>query len=296
MKIVGKRPRRVLSEKSVAERLRSFEYAVRGELAIKAMEYDEIIKTGKHELPFDKVIYCNIGNPQQLGQKPITFTRQVISACLNPDLLKTDFLPADVKERAAFYLKNFGSTGAYSDSRGEVNIRKAVARYINRRDGKREDDEQYSNPNHIYLSGGASSSIHQVLELLIRHSTCGILIPIPQYPLYSATVPLLGGTSAHYFLNESNGWDLSLAELRRAVDEARNNGIDPRALVILNPGNPTGQCLSINNIEMIIDFAFQEGLVILADEVYQANIYHNKKPFHSFKSVLHGMGNDYKES
>jgi aspartate/methionine/tyrosine aminotransferase len=62
------------------------------------------------------------------------------------------------------------------------------------------------------------------------------MIPIPQYPLYSATVPLLGGTSAHYFLNEAQGWSLDINELKRAVHETRHKGIDPRALTILNPG------------------------------------------------------------
>lgn len=292
MKVV--RPRRVISACSISPRIKEFEYAVRGELAIKASEYMMQLKEGK-KLPFDEVVFCNIGNPQQLGQKPITFTRQVISTCENPALLETNFIPQDVKDRAREYLAEAKSTGAYTDSRGLLHVRKAVCRYINRRDGRDENDTTYTNPDLIFLSDGASPAIQQVLKLIIRHPTCGIMIPIPQYPLYSATVPLLGGSSGHYFLNESQGWSLDVKELKRAVHETRQKGIDPRALTILNPGNPTGQCLSVDNIESIIDFAYREGLVILADEVYQSNCYEKTKPFHSFKSVLHKMGQDYSD-
>jgi alanine transaminase len=69
------RPRRVINTSSISSRIKDFEYAVRGELAIKASEYVTQLKEGK-KLPFDEVVFCNIGNPQQLGQKPITFTRQ----------------------------------------------------------------------------------------------------------------------------------------------------------------------------------------------------------------------------
>lgn len=77
MKSIGKpiRPRKVVTLNSLQSQLRDFEYAVRGELAIKAGEYVQQLQQGK-KLPFSKVIYCNIGNPQQLGQQPITFTRQ----------------------------------------------------------------------------------------------------------------------------------------------------------------------------------------------------------------------------
>jgi aspartate/methionine/tyrosine aminotransferase len=206
--------------------------------------------------------------------------------------LETDIFPADVKERARAYLKD-GSTGAYSDSRGRLQIRKAVARYICKRDGF-DPDSEYANPEDIFLSDGASHAIKLVLSMIIRNSTCGVLIPCPQYPLYSASVPMLGGTTSSYYLNESKGWKLEINELKRAIQSTRNVGVDPRGLVILNPGNPTGQCLSLDNIQEIIDLAYREGMVILADEVYQSNIY-SDKPFYSFKSALHKMGEEYKD-
>jgi alanine transaminase len=68
----------VINLSSITGRIKDFEYAVRGELAIKASEYMMRLKEGE-KLPFDEVVFCNIGNPQQLGQKPITFTRQGIA-------------------------------------------------------------------------------------------------------------------------------------------------------------------------------------------------------------------------
>jgi aspartate/methionine/tyrosine aminotransferase len=121
------------------------------------------------------------------------------------------------------------------------------------------------------------------------------MISIPQYPLYSATIPCQGGTSIPYYLDESRGWGLDVRELRRSVAEAKSKGVEPRGIVVINPGNPTGSCLSIDNIAEIIDFASHEGLAILADEVYQLNIYNENKPFVSFKKVLHYMGEAYKD-
>jgi alanine transaminase len=68
-------------------------------------------------------------------------------------------------------------------------------------------------------------------------------VPIPQYPLYSATISLLQGHQMNYFLDESQGWSTTEEELQRSVDEARDAGVTPRALCVINPGNPTGQVL-----------------------------------------------------
>jgi len=83
-------------------------------------------------------------------------------------------------------------------------------------------------------------------------------------------------------------------ELQRSYDEAAKNGIETRALVIINPGNPTGQCLTESNMREIIEFARKNRIILLADEVYQTNIYQpEERPFHSFKKVLKSMGPDY---
>lgn len=119
------------------------------------------------------------------------------------------------------------------------------------------------------------------------------MVPIPQYPLYSATIAEFDMQQIGYYLDESNKWGLDIIELQRSIDEARKISA-PRAIVIINPGNPTGQVLSRENIEGIIKFAYKENLFIFADEVYQDNIYAEGSKFYSFKKVMHEMGEPYK--
>merc|ERR1711907_657964 len=81
--------------------------------------------------------------------------------------------------------------------------------------------------------------------------------------------------------------------LTASIKKARDAGKTVRALVVINPGNPTGQVLSLENQKQIIDFCKREGLILLADEVYQDNIYAEGKEFNSFKKVLKSMGDEY---
>ncbi|KAJ8301330.1 LOW QUALITY PROTEIN: hypothetical protein KUTeg_020317 [Tegillarca granosa] len=120
----------------------------------------------------------------------------------------------------------------------------------------------------------------------------GVMIPVPQYPLYSATLTEYNAYAINYYLNEDNHWSLDVSELKRALNEARGKCI-PRAICVINPGNPTGQVLTRENIESVIKFAKAENLVILADEVYQHNIYAAGSQFFSFKKVLTEMGPEY---
>eukprot|EP01127_Copromyxa_protea_P016687 TRINITY_DN49_c0_g1_i1.p1 TRINITY_DN49_c0_g1~~TRINITY_DN49_c0_g1_i1.p1 ORF type:complete len:501 (+),score=132.94 TRINITY_DN49_c0_g1_i1:57-1559(+) len=290
--------RRVLTHQSLPSSIKNFTYAVRGVLLDRAEDLERQLASGKHDLPFDHIVYCNIGNPQQLGQKGLTWIAQVLSLLVNPAMLDhpkvSEIYPADTIERAKHYLKACTSTGSYSESKGVAAVREEVAAFIRARDGF-ADDASYCDPANIYLSNGASPAIQACLSLIIRSEADGIMISIPQYPLYSATIPCQGGTAVPYYLDEASGWGLNVAELRRSVAEARGKGVNPRAIVVINPGNPTGSCLSEKNIEEIIQFAKDEGLVILADEVYQVNIYTEKKPFVSFKKVLTKMGEAYKD-
>jgi len=132
-----------------------------------------------------------------------------------------------------------------------------------------------------------------MLRLLISNPKDGIMIPIPQYPLYSASIDLCEGCGIPYYLNEEKGWGLELTELERSISAARALGIRPRALVIINPGNPTGQCLDYKNMEGIVDFCKKNNIVLMADEVYQDNVYPKDKKFVSFKKVLFDMGSRY---
>ncbi len=184
--------------------------------------------------------------------------------------------------------------GAYTTSRGIPFIRDEIADFIRRRDGK-EGDRDYTSPDNIFMSDGASPAVQQSLRMLIRDASSGVMIPIPQYPLYSATIPLLGGKQVPYYLDEANNWTMRVSELEQAMTRAREQGVHPRGLVVINPGNPTGQCLEHRDMEAILDFAARHKLVLLADEVYQDNVYASK-PFLSFKKVLHGMGTQHRHN
>jgi alanine transaminase len=189
--------------------------------------------------------------------------------------------PQDAIERARTLLSSIGSVGAYSHSQGVPSIRQTVANFL------QERDAHAANPNHIFLTQGASSGVQTLLSMLTENPNSGIMIPIPQYPLYSASLALYGSTPVPYYLDESTGWSLDTEQLIQVVSSARKSGTDVRALVIINPGNPTGQCLSAENVRDVITFCHEQKLVLLADEVYQTNIYEpEQRPFVSFKKAL----------
>jgi len=254
------------------------EYAVRGPIVARAQALE---REGR------EIIYCNIGNPQALEQKPITFLRQVLALCQYPDLMTRggDLFPRDVIETARKILAGTRhGLGAYSDSKGVRFIREAVAAFIHERDGIPAD------PEAIYLTDGASKGVQTALRLLISGPGDGIMIPIPQYPLYSATITLYEGRQVGYYLDEGNDWRLSRLRLEESYEKATAEGVRVRAICVINPGNPTGAVLDCANISMIVDFARERGLAILADEVYQENIYLAGDRFHSFARVVTEKG------
>ena len=132
------------------------------------------------------------------------------------------------------------------------------------------------------------------LNALIRSKADGILVPVPQYPLYSASIALYGGTMVPYSLDENKNWGLSMESLRAAVAKARSEGIMVRGMVFINPGNPTGQCLSQENLQELAKFAHEEKVVLMADEVYQENIYQDERPFVSMRKTISEMGEPYR--
>ena len=212
----------------------------------------------------------------------------------DPEKLKhlSKLYPSDVIERAQNISKFCPSIGAYSASNGLYAVRKAVAEFIERRDCGHPSD-----PDNIYLTNGASEGITRVMNAIISHDNVGVMIPVPQYPLYTATLAMLNGKAVEYYLDESTGWSLKLSELERSLIEGREKGIEIRALVLINPGNPTGSILTEQNLKELIKFCRDERLIILADEVYQENIYEPEtKPFKSVKSVLKELGPEYYEA
>lgn len=266
------------------------QYAVRGEIVSQAERLQEQLKQNPGSLPFDEILFCNIGNPQSLGQQPITFFREVLALCDHPSILDQPetqgLFSTDSIERAWQILDQIPgrATGAYSHSQGIKGLRETIAAGIEARDGFPAD------PNDLFLTDGASPAVHMMMQLLIRSEQDGILCPIPQYPLYSASIALHGGTLVPYYLDEATGWGLEISELKSQLETARSKGTTVRALVVINPGNPTGQVLAEENQRQIVEFCKKEGLVLLADEVYQENVYAPEKKFHSFKKVARSMG------
>ena len=190
--------------------------------------------------------------------------RQVLALLAAPFLLDdpgvTTLFPVDAVSRARTLLSYFaGGLGAYSDSRGAPGIRQEVADFIAARDG------HPSSPDAIFLTEGASPSVKYMLTALIRDERDAILCPIPQYPLYSATIALAGGTLLGYELDESQGWGMHVHALKAQVAGARAKGLAVRALVFINPGNPTGQCLTEANLRDIVRFCHEERLVLLGE-------------------------------
>lgn len=287
---------RSLHLNNINQNVREAQYAVRGELATRAETYRANLKKGhpptppgdKDSLPFDQVISANIGNPQQLDQKPITFFRQVLSILEYPPLLdneealKTAFgFKQDVIDRARWLLSEVKSVGAYSQSQGVPGIRESVAKYIERRDGYPSD------PGSIFLSAGASSGVNTLMNVICAKPETGILVPIPQYPLYTATLSVLNARCVPYYLDESKTWSTDMSAIREAYKKAKAEGTDVRAIVVINPGNPTGANLSAEDVRSVLEFAAEEKLVVLGDEVYQTNIFIGH--FTSFKKGLRDL-------
>jgi len=170
-------------------------------------------------------------------------------------------------------------------------IRKNVAAFIEARDGFPADPEM------IYLTSGASAGVANIMTLMISDPSVGVLIPIPQYPLYTASLALHSAHACPYYLKEEEDWSASISDIKHSLKTARSKGIDVRAIVVINPGNPTGSCLVADQIADIIRLAYQESLVVLADEVYQTNIFlPDSNPFTSFKKVLRSLGAPYSDN
>lgn len=106
-----------------------------------------------------------------------------------------------------------------------------------------------------------------ILETLLTSPNDSVMIPIPQYPLYSASISLNGGHMCPYYLNEEKGWQLDLEELERSIQQAKKDGKTPKAIVIINPGNPTGAIFNAETIKKIIEFSVKNKLVLISDEV-----------------------------
>jgi alanine-synthesizing transaminase len=157
-------------------------------------------------------------------------------------------------------IRNLPNSAGYSDSKGIFAARKAVMHYTQQQGvkGVTLDD--------IYLGNGASELIVMAANALLDNGD-ELLVPSPDYPLWTAATSLSGGTPVHYRCDEDNGWQPDLADMRAKITP-RTKGI-----VVINPNNPTGVLYSDELLKGIEALAREFGLVLLADEVYDKVLY-----------------------
>lgn len=284
---------KILNKETMNQQILKMQFAVKGAVLLRALKHKADMAKGEKKV-FPELIYTNQGDCHAMGQKPITFLRQVLAGCTYPTLLKGCLFPEDVKERANLILDacENQTMGSSTHSQGIYIVRKHLAEYMTKRDEGIEAD-----PKNIFITDGASPVIKHVLSLFCNEKEdkpVGIMLPIPLYPLYTAVMTELELYPVNYFLDEDKDWGLDMKEIQRALDESKPY-CKTRAIVVINPGNPTGQVLSKKQIKDLIKFAHKEKLVIFADEVYQKNINDEDSEFFSMKRVKHELGPPYDE-
>ncbi len=182
-----------------------------------------------------KIIQLNIGNLAVFGLEP-------------PDEIVQDMI------------RNLPSSAGYTDSKGLFAPRKSVVHYCQEKQitGVTVDD--------VYLGNGASELITMSMNALLDGGD-QILVPAPDYPLWTASVSLAGGTPVHYLCDEGAGWLPDLDDIRSKITP-RTKGI-----VVINPNNPTGALYPDSLLREIVEIARQHQLIIFADEIYDKTLY-----------------------
>ncbi len=161
-------------------------------------------------------------------------------------------------------IRNLPSAPAYSDSKGIFSARKAVMQYSQEQHVKGVTLED------VYIGNGASELIVMAVNALMNDGD-EMLVPTPDYPLWTAAVSLSGGHPVHYICDESNGWMPNLDDIRAKITP-RTKG-----LVVINPNNPTGALYSDDMLRSLIAIAREHDLIIFADEVYDKVLYDDAK-------------------
>lgn len=203
-------------------------YDIRGPVLDKARQMEE---------EGHKIIKLNIGNVAAFGLMP-------------PDEIVLDMIRNLPSQVAA----------GYTDSKGLFAPRKAVVHYT------QEKNIQGVTVDDVYLGNGASELIAFSMNALLDAGD-EVLLPSPDYPLYTAVVSLSGGTPVHYRCDEGSGWLPDLDDIRAKVTPRT------KAIVVINPNNPTGALYPVDLLQGIVEIARQHGLVVMADEIYDKTLY-----------------------
>ena len=157
-------------------------------------------------------------------------------------------------------IRNLPTSSGYSDSKGVFSARKAIMHYTQQKNiaGIDLDD--------IYIGNGASELIVMAMQALLNDGD-EVLIPAPDYPLWTAAVSLSSGRPVHYLCDESNGWLPDLDDIRAKITP------NTRAIVVINPNNPTGALYPDDLLKDIVELARKHQLIIYADEIYDKIVY-----------------------
>jgi alanine-synthesizing transaminase len=182
-----------------------------------------------------RVIKLNIGNPAAFGFEA-------------PEEIVVDVI------------RNIRDASGYSDSKGLFAARKAVMHYCQQ---KRIADVSIDD---IYLGNGVSELIVMAMQALLNDGD-EVLVPAPDYPLWTAAVTLAGGTPRHYICDEGANWFPDMADIRAKITP------QTRAIVVINPNNPTGALYPDDLLKEIIELARQHQLIVFADEIYDKVLY-----------------------
>ncbi|KRF37588.1 pyridoxal phosphate-dependent aminotransferase [Nocardioides sp. Soil805] len=156
----------------------------------------------------------------------------------------------------------------YSDSQGIYSARTAVTNYYQSR-GLREVGVE-----DVFIGNGVSELISMVLQAFLDDGN-EVLVPAPDYPLWTGAVTLSGGTAVHYRCDEEDGWNPDLADIESKITE------NTHALVIINPNNPTGAVYSEETVKGLVDIARRHELVVLADEIYEKIVFEDAQHHHA---------------
>lgn len=182
-----------------------------------------------------KIIKLNIGNIAAFGLEP-------------PDEIVQDMI------------RNLPAAAGYTDSKGLFAPRKSVVHYC------QEKQIQGVTVDDVYLGNGASELIVMALNALLDNGD-EVLLPAPDYPLYTAAVALSGGHPVHYVCDESSEWFPDIADIKAKITP------NTKAIVVINPNNPTGALYPESLLREIVEVARQHQLIIMADEIYDKTLY-----------------------
>lgn len=182
-----------------------------------------------------RIIKLNIGNPAAFGFE----------------------VPEEIQQDT---IRNMSKAGGYTDSKGLFEPRKAIMHYTQSKNiaGVTVDD--------IIIGNGVSELIVMAMQGLLNNGD-QMLVPMPDYPLWTAAATLAGGTARHYMCDEASGWLPDLKDIESKINA------NTRGIVVINPNNPTGALYPKEILEGIIEIARHHGLVIFADEIYDKVLY-----------------------